>query len=286
MTEIATAPLTVQPLNKKVVLVMPWLKQTNPMTAFCLMRLCDSRRTTAMLNFGDAFVAHSRNSCADHFLASTHEWMLTIDDDMLVPFGDARWFKAYSNFTWMPDEFAGLNAIDRLLSHGKTLVGGLYFGRWPKAPPVYNEGGQPHEAEYARKAPFDECKATRWVGTGCMLVHRSVFEDIEKRFPVLGRGPNKMGGQWFTSSEHELLDRVTRMRDMLTNGPMTADKAFKALSMTEAALADTRSNASLGMGEDVAFCIRARQSGHIPYVDMGLLCGHCGTAVYGPRNTI
>jgi hypothetical protein len=200
---------TVRPLDKKVMLVMPWMKVTNPMTAFCLMQLSDKRRTESMLNFGDAFVAHSRNTCADLFLGSDSDWMLTVDDDMLIPFGNARWYNAYSQFN-VSEPFASFNAIDRLLSHGKTLVGGLYFGRWPKAPPVYNEGANAAEADFARKAPMDLCKPTRWVGTGCMMIHRSVFLDIEKKFPSLARNSTGRGGQWFTSSEHNLLDCASR----------------------------------------------------------------------------
>jgi len=77
--------------GKKVLVVLPWFKHVSPVTAFCVSRIIDQRRTAAVLQFGDAFVAHSRNSCADAFLNSTCEWMLTIDDDMLVPFGDAGW---------------------------------------------------------------------------------------------------------------------------------------------------------------------------------------------------
>jgi hypothetical protein len=238
-----------------------------------------------MLNFGDAFIAHSRNTIADHFLASTFEWLLSIDDDTVPPFGDARAFKAYTGWDWMPDEFAGMNCIDRLLSHGKTLIGALYFGRWKNAPPVFNEGGDHKQAEFARKAPIDEIRVTRWVGTGCLMVHRSVFEDIEKKFPVLARGQHKMGGQFYTSSEHALLDNVTRMRNMLAEGPMTADKCYKALALSEAALADTRANSSLGTGEDVALCLRARQAGHVPHVDFGCVAGHFGSYCYGPRNS-
>lgn len=281
---VVTPPLTIKPLDKKVLLVMPWLKHTNPMTAFCMMQLHDKRRTSTMLNFGDAFVAHSRNTCADHFLKSDLEWMLSVDDDMILPFGNAKWFNSHTGFGF-PEEFAGLNALDRLLSHGKTLVGALYFGRYPKAPPVYNEGANLNEAEFARKAPMNLCKPTRWVGTGCMLIHRSVYEDIEKKFPHLGRGANGMGGNWFSASEHTALDHINRARQMLSSGPMTGEKAMQAYQILETAAADFRANSGLGFGEDVQFCIRARQAGHTPHVDLGLVCGHVGHMVYGPRNT-
>lgn len=235
-----------------------------------------------MLNFGDAFVAHSRNTCADLFLQSDLEWMLTIDDDMLIPFGNSTWFNAHLGYE-LPEPFSKFNAIDRLLSHGKTLVGALYFGRakghgWP----VYGEGRS--DLEYARRAPHDVCKPTRWVGTGCMLIHRSVFEDIETRFPYLSRGPAGRGGNWFSTSEHHLMSGVAQTHKMLSEGPMTGEKAIKAFEMLNGLLMGAKNKSGLGMGEDVQFCIRAKESGHQPFVDMGLIAGHIGYDVFSPRN--
>jgi hypothetical protein len=276
---------TVSAAGKKVMLAMPWQKQTNPQTAFSVMGLFDRRRCGRLLNFGDAFVAHTRNTCADLFLASDLEWQLTIDDDMVVPFGDKRWFNAHTRFN-LPEPFASFNAMDRLLSHGKTLIGGLYFGRQATGRPMYAEGmSTPTEAAYARRAPHNAIKPTRWVATGCLLIHRSVYLDIEKRFPRLGRKANGHGGQWFSTSEHVAMDWVDKMRKFLSEGPMTEAKAFKAYEMAERAAAEARANSSLGMGEDVQFCVRAKESGHQPYVDMGLVCGHIGQTVYGPYNT-
>jgi len=277
--------LTANVMRKHIMLVLPWLKHTNPMTAFSVMNLVDKRRTSTLLNFGDAFVAHSRNTCADLFLASDLEYMLTIDDDMVVPFGHAAWFNAHTGFN-LPERFAKLNSLDRLLSHGKTLVGALYFGRHRFGSPMYNEGANiPNEAEYARKAPHDIIKQTRWVGTGCMLIHRSVFEGIEKRFPRLGRGANGKGGQWFSTSEHLAMDCIDGVRKMLSEGPMSGEKALRAYQALESGAAQARHGSSLGMGEDVQFCIRAAESGHKAHVDMGLVCGHLGHACYGPKNT-
>jgi len=269
----------------KVMLTMPWMKQTNPMTAFCLMGLVDRRRTSLLLNFGDAFVAHARNKCADIFLRSNAEWQLTIDDDMLVPFGNASWFNAHSQHP-LPDKFAGLNAMDRLLSHGKTLVGSLYFGRHKYGPPLYNEGiNNQTEAEYARKAPYDLIKPTNWVATGCLLIHRSVYLDIEKRFPRLARRSDGTGGNWFSTSEHGVMDLVDRARAVFSKDGCNANSAHEVFSLLETAASEGRHKSSLGMGEDVQFCMRAREAGHQPFVDMGLVCGHIGQCVFGPKNT-
>lgn len=283
---VVSAPFqTVNVAAKKVMLTMPWMKHTNPQTAFTVMGLFDRRRCGRLLNFGDAFVAHTRNTCADLFLKTDLEWMLTVDDDMVVPFGDARWFNAHTNFA-LPPEFAGLNAMDRLLSHGKTLVGGLYFGRNRLGKPMYCEGANnPQEAEYARKAPHNTVKPTRWIGTGCLLIHRSVFEDIEKKFPRLSRRVDGMGGQWFSTGEHAIMEQLEQLRALMSSESMSAELAYKAHTMVEKICSASRTNSTLSMGEDVQFCVRARESGHQPYVDMGLLCGHIGQCVYGPRNT-
>lgn len=275
---------TIRTFSKKVLVVLPWQKHVSPITAFCVSQLIDRRRTATVLNFGDAFVAHSRNSCADVFLQSDCDYMLTIDDDMIVPFGSAQWFNAHTGFN-LPEPFASLNAIDRLMDSGKTLIGALYFGRHPKGPPVYNEGAANlAEAEYARKAPMNVVKPTKWVGTGCMLVHRQVFTDIEARFPRIARGADKKGGQWFTSSEVSLLDQLDRAREALS-GNLSGESAYKALTLLEAAAATARQENGLGCGEDVSFCRRAAAAGHQPFLDMGLVCGHIGHCVYGPKNT-
>ncbi len=277
---------TVRVYDKKVMIVMPWAKTINPITAYSVMQLVDRRRAASMMNYGDAFIAHSRNHCADIFLQSDLEWMFTVDDDMLLPFGSDKWFRAYTRWNWYPDPFASFNTLDRLLSHGKTLIGALYFGRHPNAHAVYAEGMSiPAEREYARGAPYDLIKPTKWVGTGAMLIHRSVYEDIEKKFPRLGRNQHDMkGGQWFTSSEHRLLSGLDRVRDMLAEGNhMTGEKALKAYEMLEALNKEVNHSTPISIGEDVVFCHRAAEAGHQPYVDMGLVAGHIGHFIYGPR---
>lgn len=273
------------PTMPKVLVCLPWQKQTNPITAFSVMNIVDRRKVATMLQFGDAFVAHSRNACATKFLDTSFEWLFMVDDDMIVPFGHAKWFNAYTGFN-LPDKFAGLHAIERLLSHGKTLIGGLYWGRHAKGRCMYSEAcNNPTEAAYARGAPYDLIKPTRWVATGCMLVHRSVFEDVERRFPRLSRARNNGGGHWFSSCEHNLLARIDEARALLNKPKVTGEDAYKISGILESASAEAQANSSLGMGEDVALCIRAKECGHQPYVDMGLLAGHVGSMCYGPKNT-
>lgn len=264
--------------NNRVCICLPWYKSAEPRTAFSVMSLIDRKRTGVMLDFGDCFIAHSRNKLADNFLKSKFEYMLTIDDDMVVPFGNAKLYNQFTGYN-LPDKFASLNAIDRLLSHGKTLVGGLYFGRWSHGKPVYAEGSESkQEDDFCRRGPHDLVKRCRWVGTGALLVHRSVFVDIEKRYPALARNSSGSNGQWFTSSEHDLVSSVEAAMN-LDNVDDIKETLKKGMSMS-------RRMSGLGVGEDVVFAHRAAQSGHPCHVDLGLLCGHVGSYCYGPRKVI
>lgn len=263
-----------RPLTEKVLIAFPCYKSLSPLTAACLARVSDPRRVALMTNFDDAFVAHTRNNLAKAFLQTGFEYCLWIDDDVIFPCGHAHWFKSHCGWPKFPDKFAGFNAIDRLLSHQKTVVGGLYFGRRPGAGPVYAEGMSiKSEADYARTSPHDLAKVTNWIGFGCTLTHRSVFDDIVKKYPALN-------GHWFTSSEHRLLNDVEATIRMLGDGPMDGEKALKAYQMLENAHAHATKVSNMGVGEDVIFCRRAREAGHQIYVDMGLVCGHVGHRVY------
>lgn len=258
--------------NRKVLVALPWYKSASPLTTFSLLAMMDRSRMAVSLGFGDAFIAHSRNKLATQFVNTDFEWMLMVDDDMVIPFGNAEWFNSHTGFRLKP-EFAGLHTIDRLLSHGKTIVGGMYFGRWRAGHPVFAEGKQ-MEDHLRKHGPMNEVRPTRWVGTGCTLFHRSVFLDIEKAFPFLSRKANEGTGQWFTSSEHDLNSAVD---DILDAPKQTAEQMVRKLRE-----AKTKSgvHSSLGMGEDVQLCIRATQAGHQPHIDLGLWCGHVGGCVY------
>lgn len=274
------APDIVPVFRSKVMVALPWHKYACPLTSFCVAQIIDRRRTASVLNYGDAFVTHSRNTAVEAFLSSPCEWMLTIDDDMVVPFGNKHWFQSYTGFSF-PEKFLSWNALDRLMSHGKTLVGALYFAKHPKGNAVYGEAaGNQQETDYARSGPYDLIKPTRWVGTGCLLAHRSVFLDIEKRFPELARSAGGKSGHWFSSTEANLKQRLVALRDYLGNGAMTGEKSLKALELVEALLLEARNDNSLGVGEDVSLCLRAAAAGHQPYVDMGLRCGHVGQWVF------
>lgn len=109
-----------------------------------------------------------------------------------------------------------------------------------------------------------------------MLIHRSVFIDIEKRFPHLRpAGPGKWW-HYFTPTPDAALAALQKVV-----GSTTLEEARKAA----AAAISPATMFPAWSGEDVVFCHRAKQAGHQPHVDMGLVLGHCGSVIWGPTNT-
>lgn len=269
--------------GKKVCLLLPFYREIHPLTAFSVMGLIDRERTKLIMRFGDAFVIHTRNKLVDDFLKSECEWSLWCDGDMIIPYGSATWMRAYSGFD-LPDPFAGFNTIDRLMSHGKTIVSATYYGRWKHGRPIFCEAmNDPDFTDRIRK-PSDRILPTKWCGFGCVLVHRSVFLDIEQKFPHLGRGADGDGSNFFTPDANDLRAAFSELSEIL-DGPFEASiKCMQAVEHINSTLKATERAGGMGQGEDVAFAARAIKAGHQPYVDLGLVAGHIGHWVFGPNN--
>jgi hypothetical protein len=272
------------PAGPRVSILLPWYKSTNPLTATSVAALLKRADTGWSVDFGDAFVAHSRNKLADKFLAGKSDWCLWIDDDSVVPFGDEAWINHYCGFV---RKIPGTNIIDKLLQSNKTLIGALYRGRYPGGDFMFAEARQSKKlGQEIFEGKQKGIRPTDWVGTGCMLVHRQVFLDIESKFPHLARKPDGTGGQWFSSSEHDLVNGVERVIKVLDD-PSASESAKiqevkRILSLSKQA---SDNNSKLGTGEDVILCHRARQSGHQPFVDLDAVIGHCGSHIYGFDST-
>lgn len=270
--------------GKKLALLLPFYKSTTPQTAFSIMHLIDRQKMAIMQKWGDAFIVHTRNALANAFVKSGIEMCLWLDDDMIVPFGNAEWFNRETGFN-LPPQFAGCHLANRLMSHGKSLIGGLYFGRNAKRDPMYNEGiVDPAEKLFAHSAPKDLIKPTAWVATGAMLVHRQVFLDIQKKFPTLAPQSEKDGWHYFSRSETELTRASAMALQFIDDENVPAEaRLAKVKELLETSRDRSAKQRSLSEGEDVTFCKRAAQAGHQPYVDFGAVCGHVGTYVYGPQ---
>jgi hypothetical protein len=280
--------------GKEVFIAAPFHKSTNPMTLFSLLATWDRPKFGFRHRFGDAFIVHARNQLADDFLQSGLPWCWWWDDDMVVPCGSASWYLANSGIP-MSEKFAGLHAGNRLRSHGKSLVGALYFGRYTHGRAMYAEAMvDDRENDRAHKAPFDELKPTAWVGTGCLMHSRQVLLDIKEGFPHLKpQHPTETFHYFSNASDaivgkfHELQSKAEAAGTSVREGKadeaaaILADLVGQMRSTEEEYLRSSRLNA----GEDQTFCRRAAKVGHPAFVDMAVVCGHVGSTVFGPHKT-
>lgn len=186
-------------------LLFPTMKQTNPATCWALVQTAKKfgQRLNLDMESGDSMIVNSRNKLASRFLESGEEWSIWLDDDMIPQTGNANWFR-YQTFcdTWadstgyrkITDEALSVHFIDRLLSHGQKIVGATYFGRQPTGRPMFHEGIGTVEINRESRNYPNQLFATQWVGTGCLLIHRSVYLDMQKAYPQLA--PTTLMPQW------------------------------------------------------------------------------------------
>lgn len=237
--------------NHKLCILMPLMGPAEPKTMDCLMALYDkSQMAYKRVSFNNLSVA--RNTLAAWFLRNGFEWAMWIDGDMVLPCGDAALFKAHSGMSQLPDVFASVHTIYRLLSHrlkqGKmdaTIVSVCYVSRNGEAIPQFSAGETPEARFSVRRGPRDELIHRNWVGFGGVLTHRSVFESIiQTQGDSIKMNPNGVGRRFGY--------------EMGFFNPIDGETP----------------------GDDVAFSLRAVRAGHKPYVDMAVHAAHIGDRAY------
>ena len=171
--------------GRDIMVGFPCYKTTNPVTAFAMIAMAlDFGRDKIRfdMSIGDPMIYHSRNRLAEKFLATDAKYLLMIDDDIIPCIGRPAWMKATVPSAKNVDDLPlQRHIIHRLLNSGKTLVGGAYFGRQEGAKLICSNQGLVEAA----RAYNDVIEPVDWIGTGCLLIHRSVFDDIRKKFPEL-----------------------------------------------------------------------------------------------------
>ena len=280
--------------GKEVFLACPFYKSTNPRTMFSVLALWDRPKYGYRHRFGDAFIVHARNQLADDYLKSNMPICQWVDDDTIPPVGLASWWLENTKIP-APESLAGRHGINRLRSHGKSIIGGLYYGRWEHGRAMYAEAMTDDAEDKRSRQYLDEIKPTAWVGTGFLQHNRQVLLDIQKNYPHLE--PQHPSGNWGYFSNlsdeivggfHEMQQKADAVAGQIRAN--TVDVALRTLTdlsaqMRSAYDAFIKSNA-VDRGEDVTFCTRALKAGHQPFVDLGCLCGHIdGNTVFGPHNT-
>ena len=158
-------------------------KTTNPVTAFVLTALAlDFGRDKIRFDMecGNSMIYQARNKLAAKFLETDARWLLMLDDDMIPCIGRPEWMRF-----WVPSARNVLDLplqrhiIHKLIGDNKTIVGAAYFERREGAGLVCSD-----QSLVPRARQYDDAVVeVDWLGTGAMLVHRRVFEDIDKSYP-------------------------------------------------------------------------------------------------------
>jgi len=172
--------------GRDIMIGFPCYKTTNPVTAFALIAMAldfGREKIRYEMSIGDAMIYHSRNRLAKQFLETDAKWLLMVDDDIIPSIGRPGWMRAWvpSKTRTMTDVPLQRHVLHRLIGSGKTLIGGAYFGRQENGALMCSDLSLAPRA----KAYEDAIIPVDWVATGCMLVHRTVFEDIQKKHPEL-----------------------------------------------------------------------------------------------------
>lgn len=186
---------------------------------------------------GDSLVTRARNDVVARFLDTLSSHLLFIDSDII--------------FT--PDD------VIRLLSVDLDVVGGLYPKKgidWGQVNAAAARGARDladYSVRYvvnvtaAQMPGIGECVAVDALGTGFLMVARSVIERMRDAYPEThylsdDDGPESGGDRW------ALFDAVIHGKRYLS--------------------------------EDFTFCLRARQLGIQPYAHTGIALGHVGRHVF------
>ncbi len=155
---------------------------------------------------------HGRNLAAMKCLESGSEWLFFLDSDVVPP----------------------PNAIEKLISHGQPIMSGLYHRR---SPPVGLPVMQRPHGVWLTKYKKGSVVEVDVVGAGCLLIHRSVLEQMKPQRPLAGK-------HWF-------------------------DWRVDAQSVQE--------HNGAPMSEDFTFCLHGRQTmGLKILVDTSIRCRHLG----------
>ncbi len=236
--------------KRNVIMLCPQFSHSNANVEFCKAALIRRMPWLGYHMEVDTIIQRARNLCARAFLESEAEWSFWIDGDVIVPWkaGHGRFYDKYRiNKTAAPESFLNVNAPERLMSHKKTIVGGIYAQRMKNGLLVIQQEIKPSSPKDKATAkeirrqgkPIDKIIPVDFVATGCALIHRRVYEDIMRKFPERAA---KTKGQPYDFFGHEV---------------------------------------GTG-GEDMEFGRLAKAAGHQSFLDLGCPAIHVGNYFYWP----
>lgn len=203
-----------------------------------------------IITCGTMTADHSRNLIADEFVKSDAEWLFWIDSDTQVPVG----------------------AVERMLSHGRTLVSGLYYGKNDPHPPIayFKHNGAYTPIDKSLKWEKGEIIHVDSAGMGCMLTHRSVFEDIKNNYHVY----QIPGGGIIPVHNEDIFTDGSDGTDVYDGKVINGQLRVRLMEPTLMGLRFPFFMIDHLRTEDIHFFELAERVGHRLYLDTSVECGH------------
>lgn len=206
------------------------------------------------ISIGSLHVANSmhtagnRNIVVKAFLQTISEWLLWIDTDNIIPIG----------------------GIKRLLDTQKVLVCGLYYQKSDGYKPVAYKRLPNNRYRPIEKWNRGELLPIDMAGMGATLVHRSVYEEIEKQFMIVQRWSGGISLIHKDDIEGELPEDFGKVSPRMVGGtyqesmvkPDHKQDYFPHYIM------------EYGRTEDVVFFENAKRVGVQPFVDTSVEVTH------------
>jgi len=238
--------------SRKAMMLTPLALPILPWVHFAHMAQLRSQPWLGYFQETDTLVQKARNLCAHHFLKSEAEWSWWVDGDIVPSWGDPAFFYDLKRLAIpqnrISPDFLRQKTLERLMKHGRKIVGAVYQQRRVKGAICSPADLRPQPSldekdaisSIRSRGPKDKLLEVDWCATGCLLVHRSVYDDIKRSRPDLA--PENPEAPW-NFFGHEV---------------------------------------GRG-GEDAAFCKLAKEAGHQSYLDLGCWVAHLGNFAYFPE---
>jgi hypothetical protein len=172
-----------QTIKGAIAFCCPTDRDFPPVTMECFSVLIRNHQMPLVLK-SETLLVRGRNVIAERFLRTKSEWSFWADSDMILPFGNGEWFKDKTKIAALRPEQYGFDAVKRLLGHRQDFVGAVYAARTEGSQMVIQPDLEPRNdadrqlSDLIRKNQAYGLKDVGWLGFGCVLIHRRVFEAI------------------------------------------------------------------------------------------------------------
>jgi hypothetical protein len=206
---------------------------------------------------GSMMTDQARNHIVADFLKTDAEWLRFLDADNVDKMGSIR----------------------RLLDTRKTLVTGIYTKRNESGEPIAyfaTEEGYQHVGQYNP----GEIIPIEAAGMGGLLVHRSVFGDIQANYRMF----NLIGGGVVTVHKDDIQGDVFDDDLSETDGKVVDGVLHQRLRQMKLTRPFAFFMLQFGRTEDYGFFEMAARSGHKLWLDTGVEIGHIGEHTYKPAD--